>query len=142
MEKCEGEQNMFGLDQLVWRFAIYAPLLLVWLIGLIISLVTWRKHPQVSLLAAVGFGIQLLQSTAWMLFFYWITSQRGAFGWSAENMSLILGIANLIQTSLSAIAWVLIILAIFRWRYQPNRILGHDGQYLPEAFDADATQIK
>src|SRR5437660_506137 len=107
-------------DHLVWRFAIYAPLFLVWLIGLILSLATWRKHPQVSLLAAVGFGIQLFQSAAGILFNFWIISQRGSFGWSGENMGLIFNISSIIQMSLSAIAWVLIILAIFRWRYQPN----------------------
>ena len=130
---------MFGIDQLLWRIAIYAPLLIVWIVGSVLSMTTWRKHPQVSLLAFVGCAIQLFQSSGGILFYYWLTTQPGVFGMSGQQFGMVFSIANFAQICLSAVAWALILFAIFRWRNPSNRILGHDGQYLPEGFAPSST---
>jgi hypothetical protein len=132
---------MFGIDQLLWQIAISAPLLIVWIIGIVLSVATWRKHPQVSLLAFVGFAIQLFQSSGGILFYYyWLTTQPGVFGMSSQQFGMVFSIVNFAQICLSAVAWALVLFAIFRWRNPSNRILGHDGQYLPEGFALDATK--
>jgi|GEM_PF-1324385 len=127
---------MSEIEPLLWRMAIYGPLFIVWIIGTILSLTRWRKHPQVSLLAFVGFVLQLFQSGAGIAFDSWIMSPQAlALNWSGEQLTRVCKFFFSTQTCLSAVGWALILLAIFRWRNQPNRILGHDGQYLPEGFD-------
>src|SRR2546428_6432712 len=126
---------MIEIESLLWRMAIYGPLFIVWIIGIILALTTWRKHPQVSLLALVGFALQLFQSGAGIVFYYWISSPQAlAPSWSSEEWMRVLQFFPFCQTCLSAVGWSLILFAIFRWRSQPNRVLGHDGQYLPEGF--------
>jgi hypothetical protein len=132
---------MFGIDQLLWRIALSAPVFIVWIVGIVLSMATWRKHPQVSLLALVGFVIQLFQSSAGILFYYWLSTQSGVFGMSSQQFGMVFSIVNFAQICLSAVAWALILFAIFRWRNPSNRMLGHDGQYLPEGFDPGASKI-
>jgi hypothetical protein len=124
---------MSNMDPLLWRLMLYAPLVVVLFVGIVFSLVTWRRHPQVSLLALVAFAIQLFQIVGGSLVFYWVTRQ--AFGWDGQQRRWFLDMSSLAQTSLSAVAWALILVTLFRWRNLPNRLRGHDGQYLPEDFD-------
>ena len=112
---------------------INAPLFVLWIIGIIVALTTRRKHPQVSLLAAVGLAIQLSETAVVLVVYPWI-SQAVTSGWPAEKINVFWMAATFVQVFLSTIAWLLILLAIFKYRHQPNRILGHDGQYLPEGF--------
>jgi hypothetical protein len=125
---------MAGMDQLVWWLAIYAPLIVVWLVGIFVCFATWRKHPQVSLLVCVGLVTQLLQTGTGILFTFWINRQYASLGWSSQEAGTVLNISALVQMSVCAIGWALVLLAVFLWRSRPNRILGHDGQYLPENF--------
>jgi hypothetical protein len=125
---------MAGMDQLVWWLAIYAPLFVVWLVGIFVCFATWRKHPRVSLLTFVGLVIQVLQIGAGMLFSFWMSKQYASLGLSSKEAVMVLNISGIVQACLGSIGWVLILLAVFLWRSRPNRILGHDGQYLPEGF--------
>jgi hypothetical protein len=113
---------------------INAPLFVLWIIGIIVALTTRRKHPQVSLLAAAGLAIQLFETAAALIVRPWIVGQAAASGWSTEKTNVLWMASTFVQVFLSTIAWLLILLAIFKYRHQPNRTLGHDGQYLPEGF--------
>jgi hypothetical protein len=128
---------MFEYHSTVWVLAAFGPLCLVWLVGIAVALITWRKHRLISLLAFVAFVLQLLQSMAGIGFSYWVREQTtgaGSYSWASNYIGPIANGIGVLQTSLSAISWVMIVLAIFRWHTQPNRTLGHDGQYLPEGF--------
>ena len=128
-----------NLDPLLMRLAMYGPALVVWIVGIVLAWVTRQRHPQVSLFAGVAFALQILQSLCGTLLYYWVATQ-GYAGWGSVRASWILNVAAFVQTGISAIAWALILVALFRWRYQPHRIIGHDGQYLPEDFPTDATE--
>ena len=91
--------------------------------------------------AAVAFALQILQSTVGMLIFYAMT-QGGIAGVGAWERGWFMDVASFVQVGISAIAWALILVAIFRWRRQPTRLLGHDGQYLPEDFSTEVTELK
>jgi hypothetical protein len=122
------------------RLAIYMPLYIVWTIGIVLSLTSWRKHPQVSMLALAGLIIQLFQAGAGVLFSFWVTTQMAGASWSSRpfDVGMALNISTFVQMCLSSIAWAFILVAIFLWRHQPGRILGRDGHYLPEGFMPDA----
>jgi hypothetical protein len=119
---------------LFWFFAPMLPDIAIWLVGVVLACLTWRKHAQVSFMAVAAFGIQLFQSVFGTFVLFEVIRAQMTQGWSHQHVSVILTTVNYVRTGLSAIAWVLILLAIFRWRAWPNRIRGHDGQYLPEGF--------
>ena len=106
----------------------------IWTTGIVFARLTWRKHPQVSLRALTACAIQILQSVCGTLFFFEATRGPVMRGWSAPQMNTVFTTVNYVRSALSATAWVLALLAIFRWRARPDRILGHDGQYLPRDF--------
>jgi len=117
---------------------INAPLFVLWIIGIIVALTTRRRHPQVSLLAAVALAIQLSETAVVLVVYPWI-SQVVTSGWPAEKINVFWMASTFVRVFLSTIAWLLILLAIFKYRHQQSRILGHDGHYLPEGFDPGAT---
>src|SRR5205823_3729660 len=81
---------------LLQRFALSAPVLALWITGIIIGLVTWRKHAHISLLAAVAFALQILQSFLGTLVLYWLRGREacqvsargnGASSWTLPHLS-------------------------------------------------------
>ena len=44
---------------LFWYFAPQLPVIAIWLLGIILACLSWRKHPQVSLMALAAFGIRV-----------------------------------------------------------------------------------
>ena len=132
---------MNWMDPLLWRLLLYGPLMVVLLVGVVVALVTWRRHPQVSLLALIAFALQLIQIGGGSLFWYWVTTQASFYQGGGQQRRWLLDMASLGQVCLSAVAWALILFAVFRWRRQ-NRLLGYDGQYLPEDFKPGADDVR
>ena len=42
----------------------YSPLYIAWMVGFVLALARWRRHPRISLLAAWGFALLFLASLA------------------------------------------------------------------------------
>ncbi|TMQ35040.1 MAG: hypothetical protein E6K70_04395 [Planctomycetota bacterium] len=121
---------------LFWYFAPQLPVIAIWLLGIILACLSWRKHPQVSLMALAAFGIQLFQSVFGIFVLFEVTRGGISQGWTAQQISTVFATVNYLRAGLSAVAWVLVLLAIFRWRAWPGRVRGYDGQYLPEGFSS------
>jgi hypothetical protein len=90
--------------------------LLVWLAGIVIALITWKKHPRVSLLAVVALAIllilNLVGSALNMLLPLYL--QQSGVGFSQIG---IINIARgIVQALVVALAWSLILAAMFGWR--------------------------
>ena len=87
------------------------PLVLVWLVGIVLALIFWRRHPQVSLaalIALVGFLTISLLDTALRI---WLIQRQGIskFAEIAPFLSIFFSLAR-------AALWGLILVAIFGWR--------------------------
>ncbi len=98
------------------QLAFYIPLMIVWLIGLILAIVTWKQHPKASLLALrafVIFLINILLSTANSLLPLYLHNNANMSSASISTISMIAGIVIQI---ISVAAWILIIVAIFSRR--------------------------
>ncbi len=96
--------SYFPLDQF--------PLIAVWIIGLILSIVFWRRHPNVSLLSLIALmGFLIIIIAEKYLTFHFATRE---FAWS--QVAAIYTIKSLISTILSAVFWVLLGFAVFGWR--------------------------
>ncbi len=86
------------------------PVFVVWLAGVVLALVRWKRHPKVSLLTIIAF----------VLFFAEILSPFYLNVWTLQglsaNMELVSTAINIIEPLITAAAWGLLLAAIFGWR--------------------------
>jgi ABC-type nickel/cobalt efflux system permease component RcnA len=80
------------------------PVYLVWLVGVILALANWKKHPSVSLVALIGFVILFL-----LALFTQLTTVRHGVNWSHAGIAFL-------EALIRAGAWGLVLAAIFGWR--------------------------
>ena len=80
------------------------PVYLVWLVGIILALVGWKKHPSVSLVALIGFVILFL-----LALFTQLTTVRHGVNWSQVGVAFL-------EALVRAGAWGLVLAAMFGWR--------------------------
>lgn len=95
-----------------------APVLIVWLVGLILALKNWSHYPKVSMFASVGFATLILEA----FFFSGVTLMLPQFlsqnGSSTSNISFYFSALGIVRSLFSAISWSLIVAAIFTQRYK------------------------
>jgi high-affinity Fe2+/Pb2+ permease len=96
------------------------PVYLVWLVGVIYALVTWRKHPGISVLAIAALLMQLLVSLVFIALTRTVPQivQKESDLTSAQ-MSMMFSAFALGQSCLSAVAYLLLLLAVFKGRKPP-----------------------
>src|SRR5262245_5967770 len=81
-----------------------APLYLVWMVGCVACVERWRRHPQVSLLTLLALGLLLASAIGGIFLWVCLLSPRyGEAIWTGQFV-------------VSAFSWVLLLLAMFRWR--------------------------
>jgi hypothetical protein len=104
------------------RFAVLSslliqlPIILVWLVGVALSLVFWRRHPTVSamtLIAFIGFLIVAIIGTYLNTWLPITLQQRGL---TAGRIGTILAVTGIINALVHTCLWVLVTMAIFGWR--------------------------
>lgn len=92
----------------------------VWSIGIVASLIFWRRHTRVSLLtliACAGFLIMSIVSAAMTAAIPRLVSEGGL---NPSEVGGIFGIVNIISGFIQAILWILVLIAIFGWRKTPD----------------------
>ena len=99
---------------------IQLPVLLVWLIGSILAIVFWKRHPKVSLFAMIGVCGLLLLTLITTYLNLWLPLMLSDRGVSATQIGITLGIKGIVTSVLSACFWVMIFVAIFGWRKKPE----------------------
>jgi hypothetical protein len=125
--------GMGGVDlreALNWAL-LDSPLVFVYLAGVVWALLTWPRHPAVSLLAALGLGLLAFTAVVWP-FLYTIvpslyygnspTSSLDDPTWSDEPGAFgIFKLLSLLHSMVDAAAMLLVILALFLWRRPVER---------------------
>jgi hypothetical protein len=122
---------MLDLHILLLSFGRYMPLAAIWTVGIVLAFARWRRHAQLSLLIIIAFGLELAHALVGTLASYWLNTGFRAAG---EGVMVYFAAFQTVLWVLDIVAWALVLIALFRWRYPPNRLLGHDGQLLPEDF--------
>ena len=90
------------------------PILLVWVIGIFISLERWERHPQVSQITAIAcsifIGLSIIQSITVIIpiFFFKV--------WTAQQLTLVVAGIRIVTSLVYAIIWGFLLQAIFGWR--------------------------
>lgn len=101
-----------GLSNLL----IQLPLLIVWIIGIIVALVRWSKHPRVSLVALIGLAVLFVIALVGGLLTPWLQMTLMRNGMSGSRVGLLSGIVGIVLSLIRAGAWGLILVAIFSKR--------------------------
>ncbi len=101
-------------------YLIQLPLFLVWLAGLILAVVFWKRHPRVSLLAVIALAGFLLVTAANIFLNLWLGLGLDRLGLSPAQIGLVYLVRNIVDGLLAAGLWGLVLAAIFAWRKQPQ----------------------
>ncbi len=92
------------------------PVLLVWTAGLVIAVVRWRQHPRVSLLTVIALILMLVNLLVGMLLNILIPTWLSAQGSDSSEIILFFTVKGFIQAVISAVAFGLLLAALFGWR--------------------------
>lgn len=97
------------------QFLFEIPLYIIWVVGAILCIVRWRRHPTVALLALIAIFLFFLQSIVGTLSVYLLPMiWRG-------SLATLTAIRVIVQVFLSAIGWMLLLAAILGWRSEPAK---------------------
>jgi hypothetical protein len=96
-----------------WGVATQLPLYVVWLIGIIVAVVRWSKHPRASLLALCGLLIFLVWGLGSALLGPWIQMTLLHSAPGLDRMGLLIRLGDLLGALVRGAAWVMVIAAIF-----------------------------
>jgi hypothetical protein len=91
------------------------PFYLAWLAGMVVALVTWQRHPMVSLLTLIALALFALLALGGTLGFVWVVNQSGG----AAERAWLLSAIGLVRAVVGTAAWVLLLVAVFGWRQPP-----------------------
>ncbi len=92
------------------------PLFLVWLAGIILSLVSWRRHPKVSLLTFIAIAGLFIASLISTYLSSWLTLMLRDQGWSVRQMGSAFMAKDVLLSVAKANSWGFLLTAIFGWR--------------------------
>lgn len=92
------------------------PLILVWLVGLILSIYFWRRHPVVSMLVAISLIILLAERFMRIYLGFWLPYQINHFGLTGAQSTLISKSISIFESLINAGVWSLLLIALFGWR--------------------------
>src|SRR5262249_12834720 len=98
-----------------------SPVLVVDLVGVILALVRWRRHPRVSLLTLLAIGLFVSVGVGGSFVFAWLPDHLKQRGWTFEEIIVLYPVMNLIGSALGAVAYGLLLGAIFAGRSSKNR---------------------
>lgn len=110
---------MVSLLLVVLMFQI--PLLLVYGVGVVLAITSWRRHRAVSALVLIVIAGSVLQSVLNVYLNLYLPSWLLARDARFSEAALISTVRNFINAVLDALWWGLLLAAIFGWRKSPSQ---------------------
>jgi hypothetical protein len=96
---------------------VILPVLLVWVVGILVALFRWQRHPRVSAIIVFSLVMLMLASLGHRWGALLIISNDSSSGFKSSSMAgLYLSMLGLISSLFRAAAWMGILVAIFAWR--------------------------
>ena len=89
------------------------PLYLVFIAGVILSIVYWQKHPKVSLWALIGFGIMILLNIISPFIENLIIRLPETHGYAHDQIGKFFAVYGIIYSIIETTALVLVLFAVF-----------------------------
>jgi hypothetical protein len=110
----------------LWTQVWSVPIVLVYCVGILLAVVFWRKHPEVSLLCVLAFLLLLGALAASAGSQFWFMANRGN-----PAMTQVMGLLGIARVSLSLLGWVALLVALFGWRHPRTP----EGKPPPDPYD-------
>lgn len=101
-------------------FLNFLPLIFVWVTGIILAIIFWRRHPIVSMLAVIAMATLLTERFGRIFLSYWLPFEINHYGLTGPQTTLIQKSINIFESLLNAAAWSLLLIALFGWRKAPT----------------------
>lgn len=98
------------------QYLLLLPLVIIWIVGIVIAITSWRKHPQISLYAVIGLGLLLLRGLFVTGANVWLPISMYERGMAVGRIGVITTMVGVLSALVASVGWVLILLAIFRYR--------------------------
>ena len=95
---------------------IQLPMLLAWLVGVVLSLFNWRRQPRISLLTLSAIALLFVELIVSTYLNLWLPITLSNKGWNMGQLSLLLPVIGAGESLVRAVAWGLLLAAIFGWR--------------------------
>ncbi len=102
------------LIQLLTQLPVYA----VMLVGAIVAVVRWQRHPQVSLLAVIGLAVLFVDSLAGRVLNAALPMMvvSRAMGGNSTRVGSMFGVCNIVSAVVGAVGYGLLLAAVFKGR--------------------------
>jgi hypothetical protein len=101
-----------GIIVILTNLAVHIPIYLVWLAGIVLSLLTWRRNPRPSLYAILGI-VCLFVSDMISLYMTTALIRPGLDRTSYGHIATLMTIESVVMAIMRAISWGLLVAAIF-----------------------------
>ena len=98
------------------QYAIQAPQLLVWLVGIALALVWWQRAPKIALVTCVACGLFLLDALIGTAISVALPSMMMDNGQSATQVGTAFALIGILRSLLHAAIWAAVLFAIFSGR--------------------------
>ena len=95
---------------------VQLPVILVWLVGGILSLSYWRRHPKVSRLTLIAIAVLFVESLAGMYLSLYLPLMLSERGWNSGRLTIFLPTVGFVRALVRAVSWGLLLTAIFGQR--------------------------
>lgn len=103
----------------LWSFILSqlsnVPFYIVFVVGMILSVVFWKRHPSVSILSLMAFSLFLGNMFILSGMQYWLMGAHQT-DLSAAEIGRIATMLGIIRTLLGSVAWIMLLSALFGWR--------------------------
>jgi hypothetical protein len=98
------------------QYAIQAPLLLIWLVGMALALLWWQRAPRVALVTCIACGVFVLDALIGTFISVALPSIMIDRGQSTAQIGIMFGQIGIARALLHAALWAAVLFAIFSGR--------------------------
>ena len=98
------------------QYALQAPQLLIWLVGIALAIVWWQRAPKVALVTCIACGLFLLDALIGTAILVVLPSIMIDNGQSAPQIGNAFGLIGGARSLLHALLWAAVLFAIFSGR--------------------------
>jgi hypothetical protein len=95
---------------------VQLPVILVWLVGVILSLSYWRRHPKVSRFTLIAIAVLFVESLAGTYLSLYLPLTLSERGWNSGRLGILLSTVGFARALVRAVSWGLLLAAIFARR--------------------------
>ncbi len=104
-------------------YGAYLPVVVIWIVGIILSLIRWKRHPRISMLALLGLAGFMIMFVFNLVINIWAshTFYGNENAWTASQIETFYNVKGVITALIEAGFWVMLIYAIFAMRGEQSR---------------------